>query len=397
MRWMLTGGLFSLVLGYTLSQFYRAFLAVMTPTLHQALNAGPEDLALSSGLWYIAFATMQLPIGWGFDRFGPRRAVSLLLALGGAGGAAVFAMAQTPWHLHIAMALLGIGCAPVMVGSYYILAKVLPNTSLSGAGGVIVGLGSLGNIIGAAPLVWVISQVGWRATLWGLAGVTLIVAATIYIFVRDPVRDVAGTPKGSLRELLHLRELRLILPLLGVTYAASACIRGLWAGPYLAQVYGATDQVIGWVTLGMGLAMVTGNLMVGRLVRLLRSDKATTVSVVTSLSVVLALLALFPAYSFALSAVLLVLICISDSSYSLIMAHGRAFLPTHLIGRGITFLNMVSIAGVGVMQFLSRPVYLQASAHHDAAGAYSRVFLFFLVPLLIGLSIYLFSPKDQNA
>lgn len=108
----ISAGIVSLALGYMLSQFYRAFLAVLAPTLRDEVGAMPGDLALSSGLWFIAFAAMQLPVGWALDRFGPRRTVAIPLALGGAGGAAIFAVATAPWHLHVAMTLLGIGCSP---------------------------------------------------------------------------------------------------------------------------------------------------------------------------------------------------------------------------------------------------------------------------------------------
>lgn len=397
MRWIFTGGIFSLVIGYGLSQFFRAFLAVLTPTLQAQLGANPADLALSSGLWYISFALMQLPVGWALDRFGPKETVAALLAVGGGGGAAVFAMATAPWHLHVAMTMLGIGCAPVMMGSFYIFARTIPPAALSAAGGAVVGLGSLGNILGSAPLVWMIGQIGWRATLWGLSCVTLLVALAIMLIVVNPPKLDADQPKASLAGLLKVRELRFILPLLAVTYAASACIRGLWAGPYLEQVFGASDYLIGWVTLGMGIAMVIANLSVGRLVRVLGSDKRTSVINTVIQVTVLALLWLFSGTNLALSAVLLVMICLSDSSYSLIMSHGRAFIPQHLVGRGLTFLNMVSIAGVGVMQFLSRPVYLSASANHPPAQAYSYIFLFFLIPLLIGLFLYLLSPEDKHA
>lgn len=96
MRALLSAGIISLILAYLLSQFYRAFLAVLSPVLQSELGAGPGDLALSSGLWFVAFAAMQIPIGSALDRFGPRRTVACLLALGGAGGAAVFALAQAP-------------------------------------------------------------------------------------------------------------------------------------------------------------------------------------------------------------------------------------------------------------------------------------------------------------
>ena len=396
MRLILSPGILSLILGYTMSQFYRAFLAVLTPTLSAEIGAGPADLALSSGLWYISFAAMQLPVGWALDKFGPRLTVSTLLALGGGGGAALFSLATAPWHLHVAMVMLGIGCAPVMVGSYFIFARTLPATAMSTAGGAVVGIGSLGNMLGAAPLVWLIGEIGWRPTMIGLAVVTLMVAATIFAFVTDPAKLASDQPKSSLRGLLKVRELRFILPLLGVTYAASACIRGLWAGPYLTEVFGASDDLIGWVTLGMGIAMVTANLSVGRVVRLFGSDKRTSIANTLLLVGVLTSLWLFPGTSLTLSAILLVMVCISDSSYSLIMAHGRAFIPQHLVGRGITFLNMVSIAGVGVMQFISRPVYLAASANHAPAAAYSYIFLFFLIPLIIGLVFYFFSPEDGH-
>ena len=75
-------GLFFLVLGYVLSQFYRSFLAVLTPVLGADLGATAADLSFASGLWFFVFAAMQIPVGWALDRFGPRRTAALLLALG---------------------------------------------------------------------------------------------------------------------------------------------------------------------------------------------------------------------------------------------------------------------------------------------------------------------------
>lgn len=142
--------------------------------------------------------------------------------------------------------------------------------------------------------------------------------------------------------------------------------------------------------------MVTANLSVGRVVRIFGSDKRTSVANTALLCLVLAGLWLMSGKSLILSSLLLVMVCISDSSYSLIMSHGRAFLPQHLVGRGITFMNLTSISGVGLMQFLSRPVYLSASASHPAATAYGYIFLLFLIPLSVGLCIYLFSPEDRH-
>ena len=115
-----------LCLAYVLSQFFRAFLAVLTQELRVDIGATPEDLAFASALWFLIFAGMQIPVGEALDRLGPRRTSAGLLLVGGAGGALVFAFATEPWHINVAMSLIGIGCSPVLMASYYIFAKSFP-------------------------------------------------------------------------------------------------------------------------------------------------------------------------------------------------------------------------------------------------------------------------------
>lgn len=390
---MLKAGLVSLVLAYMLSQFYRAFLAVLAPVLQDQVGAGPGDLALSSGLWFIAFALMQLPVGAALDRFGPRRTVAWLMAVGGAGGAVIFAVADAPWHLHLAMTALGIGCSPALMGPYFIFAREYPPASFGMLAGVLVGFGSLGNILGASPLVWVIEAAGWRQTLWGLAAVTLMVAALVLAAVRDPARLGAGHPQGSIGQILRLRALWFIVPLFGVNYAVTAAIRGLWAAPWLEQVHGADATQIGRVTLAMGLAMVAGSFAVGPAARLAGSARRATMLFSAVMIVTLAVMWQAPALPLPTVTALLVVLGFFGSAYPLLMAHGRSFLPSHLVGRGMTFLNMISIGGVGVMQFASRPVYAAAQGAYAPAQAFAMLWLFFLIPLAIGFLLYFLTPE----
>lgn len=393
----LSAGLVSLALGYTLSQFYRAFLAVLSPVLRDELGATPGDLALSSGLWFIAFAMMQLPVGWALDRIGPRRTVATALGLGGALGAAAFALASAPWHLHVAMALLGVGCSPALMGAYYIFAREYPPASFGALAGIIVGFGSMGNLLGAAPLVWAIEAAGWRGTLWGLAAATLAVAGFVWVAVRDPKALGKDQPAGSLGQILRLRALWFILPMLFVNYAAFGAVRGLWAGPYLEAVHGAGAVTIGRVTLVMGIAMIAGNFCVGPAVKLVGSLRRTILIFNAGIVAIVAALWLWPNAGLGTATLLLGLIGLSGAGYPLLMAHGRSFLPPHLLGRGVTFLNMVSIGGVGIMQFASRPVHGAAAATEGPAEAFALLWLFFLVPLAIGAVLYYLTPEAHDA
>lgn len=387
-----------LVAGYVLSQFYRACLAVLTPVLKAELGATAGDLAVSLGLWYVAFGLMQIPVGEALDRIGPRRTVGVMLALGGGGGAAAFAMAGGPWGIHLAMVLIGIGCSPVLMGGYYIFARSFAPAAFGMLAGAMIGVGSLGNLAGAAPLAWVVEAFGWRATLWALAGVTLAVAAAILTFTRDPERITrAAGQGGSVLDILRLPGLWLLLPLTMANYTAAAGIRGLWAGPYLTAVHGADAGLIGQVTLVMGLAMVAGNFAYGPADRLLGSHKRVVLAGNAVLALALAVLWLMPDASLAQVTALLAVVGLAGASFPAIMAHGRAFFPAHLVGRGVTLLNMFSISGVAIAQFASRPVFEAASRTGDARHAFAMLFLFFLVPVLIGLGFYLFTrPRAES-
>ena len=386
-------GLAFLVAGYVLSQFYRAFLAVLAPTLGAEIGATPADLALSSGIWFITFALMQMPVGAALDRIGPRLTVSTLLGVGGGGGALVFALAEGPGAIHLAMALIGVGCSPVLMASYYIFARIYSPAVFGTLAGAIIGVGSLGNIAGAAPLAALVAAAGWRPTLLGLAAVTLLVAFTLGLFVRDPDRvEAPEAGRGSVLDLLRIPGLWAILPIMAVAYAPAAAIRGLWAGPYLAEVFGADGTTIGRVTLLMALAMVAGNFAYGPLDRLLGTKKWGVFVGNAAAALCLAALALWPASGIWTAAALLAALGLAGSSFPAIMAHGRAFLPPHLLGRGVTLLNMFGIGGAGVLQFASGRLHRAASVGAPSPEApFTALFLFFLVPLLAGLALYLFS------
>jgi hypothetical protein len=72
------------------------------------------------------------------------------------------------------------------------------------------------------------------------------------------------------------------------------------------------------------------------------------------------------------------------------MAHGRSFVPDHLLGRGITLLNVLFIGGAGVLQPLSGALMARMQ-DHPPAEAYATLHLIFAGLLVAGLVIYLFA------
>lgn len=388
-------GLIMLCLAYVLSQFFRAFLGVLTTVLGQDIGATPADLADASGMWFLSFAAMQLPVGWALDKIGPRRTASWLLFLGGAGGAAVFALASSPFHVSMAMFFIGIGCSPVLMASYYIFARQYPVARFATLAALMLGMGSVGNLVASYPTAFAVEHLGWRATLWGLALASWLVAAGIFLTVQDPAAP-EGDHKGSVLDLLKMPVLWAIFPLMFVCYAPSGALRGLWIGPYLSDVYGLDTGEIGLAALVMGIAMVAGTFVYGPLDRMFGSRKWVIFG--GNALAVLALGALIAADGAAvwIPVVVLALVGFLGGSFPVIIAHGRAFVPPHLVGRGVTLLNFFGIGGVGIMQFVSGRIHADLSMGADPAAPYLAIFGFFALALLLGCVIYLFSRDSME-
>ncbi|RKF16313.1 MFS transporter [Roseovarius spongiae] len=383
-------GLVLLCLAYVLSQFFRAFLAVLGGVLGRDLGATAEDLAFASGMWFLGFAAMQLPIGWALDRVGPRRTAAVLLALGGGGGSALFAMAAAPGHVTLAMMLIGIGCAPVLMASYYIFARQFPVARFATLAAVMLSVGSTGNLVASWPMAFAAETFGWRASLWGLAVIAFAVAGGIALVLRDP-DAVEGGARGSILDLLRMRALWPILILMFVSYAPAAAIRGLWIGPYLGDVFGLRTGQIGQATLVMGAAMIAGTFLYGPLDRLLGTQKWVCFGGNLVCAAATLALALLVGHGVGLSVALCAVIGLFGASFPLVVAHGRSFLPPHLAGRGVTLMNLFGIGGVSVMQFGSGPLHAAALARGGTGAAYATLFAFFGIVILAGTLIYLLS------
>ena len=383
-------GIVSLVLAYVLSQFYRAFLAVMSPVLTTDLGLSAGDLADASGLWFLACAAMQIPVGAALDRVGPRLTAAVLFGIGGAGGAALFAVAGSALEVKLAMALIGVGCSPVLMASYYIFARVFSPVVFGTLAGAVIGIGSLGNIASSLPLAYAMEILGWRGSLWVLAGISLVVTGAIAVLVRDPERLPPG-PRGSLLDILRIRALWLIFTIMAVNYLPAAGLRGLWAGPYFGEVYGLDAAGIGAVTLAMGVAMVLGNFAYGPLDRLLGTRKWLIFGGNALTCTALVVLWAMPTQGVLFAAVLLAAVGFFGASFPMVMAHGRAFFPPHLVGRGVTLMNLFGIGATGTAQVYTGHIYASAAS---AQAGITAIFGFFALALLFGLVVYLFA-KDR--
>jgi predicted MFS family arabinose efflux permease len=202
--------------------------------------------------------------------------------------------------------------------------------------------------------------------------------------VRDPPR-VMGGARGSLADLLRMRALWPVMVMMAAAYGPAAGLRGLWLGPWQADVHGATASQIGTVSLVMGLAMVAGNLAYGPLDRVFGTRKWLVFGGNVVVALCFGALSLWPGVAGVPMLGLVAGVGFFGAAFPMVMAHGRAFIPDHLMGRGVTLINLFGIGAAGLMQVATGRI------HAAAAAPYAAVFLFYGLVVVAGLAVYLTS------
>jgi len=381
-------GIAVLCVAYILSQFFRSFLAVLSSVLANDIGAQPDDLAYALGLLFIVFAVMQIPVGWALDRFGPRIVSSVLLLIGGGGGSLLFASAQNPSHINLSMALLGVGCSPILMASYYIFARNYSPQIFATLAATFLGIGSLGNLIGASPLTYFVGILGWREAVELIGIFTILIAVFLLFTVKNPVK-INGTSvsAGGFWSILKSRDILLIAPIAIVCYAPVAGLRGIWLGPYFEQKFEASIDEIGTIGLIMSLGMILGTFFYGPLDRIFKTRKWIVLFGNSICLLSVAFLSFSPEVSYNFAIVSFTVIGFFGMSFPVLVAHGRSFVPIELSGRGVTLMNLFAIGGVGILQTVSGAVF-------DLAGNFESVFSMYFILILIGLAVYLWS-KDN--
>ncbi len=258
----------------------RATLAVANPLVRHDLGISLRGmgLLLSAFLWAYAFS--QLPAGALVDRFGPRRVLSLGVALWSAAqilGGLVSGFGQ----FFAARMLLGVGEAPQSPAS----ARVVRDWFNIRARGTATGIWNCSSTLGSAiavPLVTLMMlQFGWRwmFALMGIAGILL--ATGFYALHRDPDEvaltsaerahlDEGGGPGGPVT-LHEWRRLFAFRTSWGMIAGFFGCIYVLWIYNAWLPGYLETDRHMsigrtGWVAAIPFLFGVVGSLVGGRLV-----------------------------------------------------------------------------------------------------------------------------------
>ena len=381
--------------------------AVAAPDLRAVFALNAAELGLLTSLYLWPFALMQPLAGLLTDAIGARRTVTVFLLIAG-GGQVLFAVAPALPVASLGRALTGLGMSTLYVGAAAIMAQWFRRNEFGTLTGLWTSVANLGGLSAAAPLAALIALVGWRSSFVGVGVAVLVAALLVQRFVRDrpsaygmpSLEEIDGLRPPSTTSISFREALRVVVRtpntwLLGgyafLLFGTMTMMQGLWAVPYLMDVYGHTQQQAANRLTLWAIGLIVGCTLWGYLAdRVVRTRKGVVLVGAVLYGLLWLMLAVRP--SGLPDSVLWVAMFWGGffaSTWIPVYAQLKDSVPAQAVATAMGMLNLCFWLGGAVYQHLSGVVLESVSraAGQPTVTAYHTVFWLCLAS--VGLSVVL--------
>ena len=266
-----------LALVYIFSYIDRQVVAILIEPIKNEFGATDTEMGLLTGLAFgLLYAALGVPVGKLADRKDRRAIVAVACGLWSLATMACGFAGQF-WQLLIARMSVAVGEAGGMAPSISIVSDLYPPKQRSFMISLFMMGPHLGVLIGLALGGWIAQHYGWRATfIWfGVPG--LLLAALVYLLVREPRRGGFETAEA----MAHIQQLptesmwtqvRRLLSVTAFRRLAFACGfaglagygYGIWTPSFLVRTHGMGMAQAGLLFgVASGVGAVAGALFSG--------------------------------------------------------------------------------------------------------------------------------------
>jgi len=404
-------------LAYIFVYFHRVSPAVMAPELVKTFGVDPAALGLFGSMYFYAYALGQLPAGIMADRMGPRKTMSLFVFVAGV-GALIFGFASSFSIALIGRFLVGLGVGFVYVPAMRILADWFKKDEFATYSGILLAVGNAGALAAAAPLVALMAAIGWRSSMNTVGVISIVIAVLCYLVIRNKPNDVGGADINEIQGLPPAKSSTsvtigqalsmtarnynfwVISILFFVLYGSIMAFQGLWAGPYLMNVYGMTKAEAGKIISLIPLGMIFGCPISGIVADKVLKTKKSVVMLGTFIYTLtfIPLIWMIDEMSPGFLSVLFFIYGFFGGWFVVMYANLKENVDLAIAGTATGFLNVWVFVGGAICQQITAAIVDKAPVVDGviSTAGFKNAFIFLFIILIIGLGIFATQKRPED-
>ena len=352
---------------YLIVYFHRVSPAVVASELVDTFSISGASLGLLASAYFYPYAIMQVPVGVLSDSWGAKKTI-VLFSLIACFGAICFGFSPDFKMAVVSRVLVGFGLSASFIAIMCILVEWFRPMELARVSGLLMAIGGAGWFLATTPLAILTHHFGWRASIISVGVVSLLIVLFIWLMVEDAPEkkssgDLAKSSDGPVvTKRDTIKDLKIIFKNKSFWAIAIWFIMrggalfgffGLWAGPYLIDVYKLSAGVTGSILSMVAFAIISVSPVMGYI-----SDKTLgsrkKVLVGTSVLNVLCwlfMLIFFESLSVVVLCVLFFFMGITISSVGTIaIVTAKELFPHEMAGTSMGATNLFPFVGAVIFQ-----------------------------------------------
>jgi predicted MFS family arabinose efflux permease len=212
--------------------------------IHDIMNQFQIDTALFgqfSGIYYIGYCLMHIPIGIFLDRFGPKKVMSLSIFLTTLGLLPI--IFATHWIYPIlGRFLIGIGSSGAILGAFKIIRMTFPESQFTRMLSFTVTIGLIGGLYGGVPVGYFSKILGYQKVVEFLIVIGIVFAILTYIFVPQTEEKHSSSILSDIKTVFCNKKAILICFFAGLMVGPMEGFADAWGSEFFKRVYLFNDE-----------------------------------------------------------------------------------------------------------------------------------------------------------
>ncbi len=222
---------------YAYQYVLRVMPNIMLGDIMQQFQIDAATFGQFSGVYYIGYALMHLPIGIMLDRFGPRKVMTSCILLTVVGLSPL--MFASHWiYPIIGRFLIGMGSSAAILGVFKIIRMAFGEKRFPRMLSFSVTIGLVGAIYGGGPVSYLCETFGYQTVIQLFAGAGIVLALMTYVIVPNAKSAPQGTVMSDIKEVLSNKRVIWSCIFAGLMVGPLEGFADVWGTAFLKQVYG---------------------------------------------------------------------------------------------------------------------------------------------------------------
>ncbi|OJW48084.1 MAG: MFS transporter [Alphaproteobacteria bacterium 41-28] len=367
---------------YAYQYILRVMPSIMLEDIMQQFNIDAAVFGQFSGVYYIGYSLMHLPIGILLDRYGPKPVMTACILLTVTGLLPIIFADYWVYPI-VGRALIGMGSSAAILGAFKVIRMAFSEERFTRMLSLSVTIGLIGAIYGGGPVSYMCDILGYKMVVQIFVGIGMALAALTYFIVPEMAPSSHRSAIADLKEVFTNGKVIALCIFAGMMVGPLEGFADVWGSEFLKQVYGFDTAMASYLPSMIFIGMCFGAPVLSLIAEKTGSYLGSIIGagVIMALSFVALILGYFTVNSMIVSFLIVGICC----AYQILAIYkASTYVPEHVSGLTTAVANMI-IMSFGYAFHTVIGVVVNAYGGPDVAQAF--VYGIGVIPITLAIGV----------